>query len=221
MRRAIILAFFLIAAAASSLSQDRALITGDAEDNQDTPVSGVRITLHNDELRTDRTTTTNSDGLYFFAEVTPAEGYVITADAPGMNFAPKSVKFNVEVGETRHLLPSFIAEKQTVPISRQRGPRPLDSAHQPIVLGLLMPTPSCLCAVPPELSAVQPIYSTTTMARLASTRPPLARPPPHRRRQLHRHLRRSRDRRLPEEPAKPIKKLSRLHAYHSTPFRRR
>ncbi len=60
----------------------------------------------------------------------PAEGYVITADAPGMNFAPKSVKFNVEVGETRHLLPSFIAEKQAVPVSRQRGQRPLDSAHQ-------------------------------------------------------------------------------------------
>ena len=129
MRRGTILGLFLIAAAACSLSQDRALISGDAEDIQDTPIPGVRITLHNESLRIDRSTTTNSDGLYFFAEVTPAEGYLISADAPGMNIAPQSVKFNVEVGETRHLLPSFIAQKQAVPVSGRRGQRPLDSAH--------------------------------------------------------------------------------------------
>ena len=65
-----------------SLAQDRALISGDTEDKQDTPVSGVLITLRNNSLRVARTTTTNSDGLYFFAEVVPAEGYVMSASAP-------------------------------------------------------------------------------------------------------------------------------------------
>jgi hypothetical protein len=120
MRRASILAVLLAIASCCSLAQDRALISGDAEDKQDIPVPGVRVTLRNESLRIDRTTTTNSDGLYFFAEVAPAEGYVISAEAPGMQFAPQSVKFNVEVGETRHILPSFIVDKLTVPTSSLR-----------------------------------------------------------------------------------------------------
>src|ERR1039457_2688017 len=105
MRRATVFAFVLFAASCLTFAQDRALISGDAEDKQDTPVPGVRVTLSNESLRIERTTTTNSDGLYFFAEVAPADGYVITADAPGMDFAPQSVKFEVQVGETRHILP--------------------------------------------------------------------------------------------------------------------
>jgi|HubBroStandDraft_6_1064221.scaffolds.fasta_scaffold00450_4 hypothetical protein len=122
MRRAKIFALVMIATSSISLAQDRALISGDAEDNQDTPVSGVRVTLSNDSLRIQRTTTTNSDGLYFFAEVVPAEGYVISADAPGLAFSPQSVKFEVQVGETRHMLPSFIADKMPIPVSRLRRP---------------------------------------------------------------------------------------------------
>lgn len=122
MRCATIFALILIATSSISLAQDRALISGDAEDNQDTPVSGVRVTLSNDSLRVQRTTTTNSDGLYFFAEVVPAEGYLISADAPGLAFAPQSVKFEVQVGETRHILPSFIADKMPIPVSRLRRP---------------------------------------------------------------------------------------------------
>ena len=121
MRRATVFAFVLIAASSLSLAQDRALISGDAEDKQDTPVPGVRITLRNDSLRVERTAITNSDGLYFFAEVTPAEGYVIAAEAAGMEFAPQSVTFVVEVGETRHILPSFIGDKAPVPISNLRN----------------------------------------------------------------------------------------------------
>ena len=128
MRRATILVCFLIASSAFSLSQDRALITGDAEDTQDIPVPGVRVTLRNDSLRVDRSTTTNSDGLYFFAEVAPAEGYVIAGEMPGMVIAPKSVRFDVQVGETRHLLPSFIAQKQATPESNLRG-RPRSNPH--------------------------------------------------------------------------------------------
>jgi hypothetical protein len=131
MRRATILAFFLIAAAAFGFSQDRALIIGDAENEQDTPVPGIRIALRNDELRVDRSTTTNSDGVYFFAEVAPAEGYVVAAELPGMVIAPKSVKFDVEVGETRHLLPSFIAQKPPTPVAGLLGPpRPNPAADQ-------------------------------------------------------------------------------------------
>src|SRR5271167_4722745 len=117
MRRAPVLALLLVAASSLSLAQDRALISGDTEDKQDTPVPGVQITLRNESLRIERTTTTNSDGLYFFAEVAPADGYVMTASAPGMSFAPQSVKFDVEVGETRHVLPSFVGDKAPAPIS--------------------------------------------------------------------------------------------------------
>ena len=129
MRHATILVSVLLAGSLSSLAQDRALITGDAEDKQDTPVPDVRIVLRNDSLRIERSTTTNSDGLYFFADVAPAEGYVISAEAPGMEISPRSVKFDVEVGETRHLLPSFITVKQAVPVSSLDDRRPPDSTY--------------------------------------------------------------------------------------------
>jgi len=129
MRRATILILFILASWLFSVAQDKALISGDAEDKQDTPVSGVRVTLRNESLRIERTTTTNSDGLYFFAEVVPAEGYVITAEAPGMEFAPSSVKFEVEVGETRHILPSFIAATLPAPVSSLHDRRPPDSTY--------------------------------------------------------------------------------------------
>jgi Carboxypeptidase regulatory-like domain/TonB dependent receptor len=133
MRRATVFAFVLIAASSLSLAQDRALISGDAEDKQDTPVSGVRVTLRNESLRIERTTATNSDGLYFFAEVAPADGYIMTAEAPGIEFAPQSVQFEVQVGETRHILPSFIGEKS--PISKLRNRRRLDSSVQAVQVG--------------------------------------------------------------------------------------
>ncbi len=139
MRRGTLLALLVIVASSFSLAQDRALISGDAEDNQDTPVPGIRVTLHNESLRVERSTTTNSDGFYFFAEVAPAEGYVITADAPGMAFAPQKVKFDVEVGETRHILPSFIADKSPSPVSRLHNgtgqPRPRTAGWAPPEMG--------------------------------------------------------------------------------------
>jgi hypothetical protein len=142
MKRATILFIVVISATLGGLAQDRALISGDTEDNQDTPVAGVQVTLRNPSLRVERTTTTNSDGYYFFAEVTPAEGYEIAASETGMTFAPQSVKFDVEVGETRHILPSFLGNKAASPtagIGRRRPPRlsttiervnPSSSVHQ-------------------------------------------------------------------------------------------
>ena len=100
---------FLLAVSVATLAQDRALITGDTEDVSDTPLAGVRVTLRNESLRIERFTTTNSDGLYFFVDVAPAEGYTITARLAGVEFAPRSVTFNVQVGENRYLLPSFVA----------------------------------------------------------------------------------------------------------------
>jgi hypothetical protein len=117
MKRATLVIVVLLLATLGSLAQDRALISGDAEDNQDTPVAGVQVTLRNPSLRVERTSTTNSDGYYFFAEVTPAEGYEISVSQAGMNFVPPSVSFDVQVGETRHILPSFVGEKATSPIS--------------------------------------------------------------------------------------------------------
>lgn len=103
-----------------SLAQDRALISGDVEDRQDTPISGAQVVLRNDSLRIERFTTTNSDGLYFFAEVVPAEGYVVSTTSSGLAFAPASVRFDVQVGETRHILPSFIGQKSPSPVSSLR-----------------------------------------------------------------------------------------------------
>src|SRR5271166_5415681 len=130
MWRAWFVLLFLSTCLTLSLAQDKALISGDAEDQQDVPVSGVQVTLQNPSLRVERTTTTNSDGYYFFAEVSPAEGYVITASAPGLTFAPQSVKFDVEVGETRHILPSFLAGKRGAPVSSLLGPRPPDGTDR-------------------------------------------------------------------------------------------
>jgi len=130
MWRAWFVLLFLSACLTVSLAQDKALISGDAEDLQDVPVSGVQVTLQNPSLRVERTTTTNSDGFYFFAEVSPAEGYVIAASSPGMTFAPQSVKFDVEVGETRHILPSFVADKRRAPVSSLPGLRPPDGTDR-------------------------------------------------------------------------------------------
>jgi hypothetical protein len=126
MKRATILVVVLTSVSLYSVAQDRALISGDAEDNQDTPVAGVQVTLRNPSLRVERTTSTNSDGYYFFAEVTPAEGYEITASEAGMSFAPQTVKFDVEVGETRHILPSFLGNKAASPtagLGKRRPPK--------------------------------------------------------------------------------------------------
>jgi hypothetical protein len=111
MMRATILIVITISATLCGIAQDRALISGDTEDKQDVPVAGVHVTLQNPSLGVERNTTTNADGYYFFAEVAPAEGYVVTASLPGMAFAPQTVKFDIEVGETRHVLPSFVGDK--------------------------------------------------------------------------------------------------------------
>jgi len=130
MNRGMFLAGYLFVAVLGSQAQDRALISGDAVDTQDTPVAGVEVALRNDSLGVARTTSTNADGLYFFAEVAPAEGYVIEASAPGISFAPQRVKFEVQVGETRHMLPSFIGNKVPSPTSGLQRRGNSDLAYQ-------------------------------------------------------------------------------------------
>ena len=162
MWRALFYVVFLSTCLGVSLAQDRALISGDAEDAQDVPVAGVQVTLQNPALRVERTTTTNSDGFYFFAEVSPAEGYVITASAPGMTFAPQSVKFDVEVGETRHILPSFVVGKAQPPVSNQRRGQPLDPApgfRLPDALAMALSSACSLRPVWASLIAAQPKFA--------------------------------------------------------------
>jgi hypothetical protein len=110
MKRAIFVGFWCLLLSVACMSQDRALISGDADDQLDNPISGAQVTLRNDSLRIERTATTNSDGQYSFAEVVPSDGYVVSITAANRVFSPQAVKFEVQVGETRHLLPSFIAE---------------------------------------------------------------------------------------------------------------
>jgi hypothetical protein len=87
------------------------------------PLAGVQLTLHNDALRIERTTVSNSKGLYFFADVAPAEGYTVTARLAGVGFSPHSVTFNVHVGDHRYLLPSFIASSPPATSQRKQSPR--------------------------------------------------------------------------------------------------
>ena len=117
--------------AAASFAQDKALITGDVVNQQDVPIPGVHLTLRNDSLGISRTTTSDSDGTYFFAALTPADGYIITAtaDSPTLKFTPGTQTFSVSVGENREMLPPFIAElqalaAQTSPKAEQPTPAP-------------------------------------------------------------------------------------------------
>jgi hypothetical protein len=105
--------------AVAARAQDKALITGDVVNAQDQPMAGVRVTLQNDELGVKRTFTTDNDGTYFFASVGPADGYRIIAvtDAPSVKFSPAEVPINVQVGEQRYVLPSFIEEPPAAPAS--------------------------------------------------------------------------------------------------------
>ncbi|HYV72986.1 MAG TPA: carboxypeptidase regulatory-like domain-containing protein [Candidatus Binatia bacterium] len=132
MKRAASLVLFLGLFHTFSASQDRALISGDVEDRQDTPIAGAQIVLRNDALRFERHTTTNADGLYFFAEVIPAEGYVIDVAAAGISFEPQRVKFDLEVGETRHILPSFIGVKTPAPTAQLQRAQRWDIGEQAV-----------------------------------------------------------------------------------------
>lgn len=112
-RAAAVLIGFLVAVAGCCIAQDRALLSGDAEDKQDNPIAGVLVVLSNPELGIERKATTNSDGYYAFAEVVPGEGYIISVTAPGYTFAPQRVKFDIAVGDTRRILPLFVGEPVT------------------------------------------------------------------------------------------------------------
>jgi len=140
MKCAAVIVSCILFSAATCLAQDRALISGDAVDEQDTPVVGAQVILRNESLRVERTTTTNADGLYFFAEVVPAEGYVISAAQLGIEFAPPRLNFDVEVGETRHILPSFVGGKSPAPASKLPTGRQQQAAGNTLRNGRHAPT---------------------------------------------------------------------------------
>jgi len=108
MRHALVFMTLLAGLSVGGLTQEKALITGDVEDQQDKPIANAVLHLRHKELRVDRKTTTDSGGLFFFADVDPADGYIMSAEAPGAKFAPESQKFAVQVGEQLQMLPPFI-----------------------------------------------------------------------------------------------------------------
>src|SRR5208283_3903673 len=114
MRHRTVLCTLLGVLSVCALAQEKALITGDVEDQQDRPVAGTLLHLRNKALRVDRKTTTDSGGIFFFSDVSAADGYVMTAEAPWPKFAPESQKFVVQVGEQLQMLPPFV---------KQVGPR--------------------------------------------------------------------------------------------------
>ena len=121
-----------LAIAVASLAQDKAFIEGDADkvvNGQGVPVPGVRLKLQNKKLQNEsqgilRTYTSDSDGMYRFFDLTPADDYLIsaTADSPWECWFPSfdstqkyaSQKFSVTVGEKKYLLPPVFCEQQAV-----------------------------------------------------------------------------------------------------------
>ena len=139
--------------AAASYAQDKALLEGDADkvvNGQGLPMSGVRLQLENKKLQNEsqgvlRTYTSDSDGMYRFFDLTPDDGYVISAvaDPPWQcwfsNFDRtqkfSSQKFSLSVAEKKYLLPPVICEQQAVPVPPAAQSSPSGGPADPTASG--------------------------------------------------------------------------------------
>src|SRR5271165_6859019 len=172
--------------AAVSCAQDKALIEGDADkvvNGQGVPMSGVRLQLENKKLQNEsqgvlRTYTSDSDGMYRFFDLTPDDGYVISAiaDPPWQcwfsNFDRTqkftAQKFSLSVAEKKYLLPPIICEEQA-------APAPAAPQNPPTTGGPADPTASADAS--PQQPASQaggtasPAPPTTVQQVVAASRP--------------------------------------------------
>src|SRR3974390_1455722 len=107
-----------VATAVPALAQDKAIIEGDVAkvvNGQGVPINGVVLKLQNKSLQNEsqgflRSYSSDSEGLYYFFDLTPSDNYVISATADpslqcwfpspdGTKYAAQ--KFSVNVGEDR------------------------------------------------------------------------------------------------------------------------
>jgi hypothetical protein len=121
-----------VAIAVPSFAQDKAILEGDVSkvvNSQGVPIAGVVLKLENKKLQNEsqgvlRTYSSDSEGLYYFFDLTPSDDYVISATAdpslqcwfPSIDGTQKyaAQKFSVNVGEKKYLLPPVVCEPQAV-----------------------------------------------------------------------------------------------------------
>src|SRR5271165_1674177 len=121
-----------LAGAVASFAQDKALLEGDVSkvvNSQGVPIAGVVLKLENKKLQNEsqgllRTYSSDSEGLYYFFDLTPSDDYVISATAepslqcwfPSIDGTQKyaAQKFSVNVGEKKYLLPPVLCEPKAV-----------------------------------------------------------------------------------------------------------
>src|SRR5438270_2163394 len=103
---AIVLAALLVLAGAPTLfaATQNAVLYGTVYDAAGNPAAGVNVALGNPAIGFARTTVTDTDGSYNFAEVPPAENYDLSATRAGRKIDLRT-GITVNVGDERVVLP--------------------------------------------------------------------------------------------------------------------
>src|SRR5262245_10248006 len=97
-------AMLLLAAPGTFAATQNAVVYGTVYDSTGSPLAGVSVTMENAAIGFTRTTTTDADGSYNFAEVPPAEDYRLSAAREGKKIDVRS-GIVVNVGDERVILP--------------------------------------------------------------------------------------------------------------------
>lgn len=97
-------AILLLVPAAMFAATQNAVVYGTVYDATGSPLAGVSVTMENSAIGFTRTTTTDADGSYNFAEVPPAEDYRLSAARDGKKIDLRS-GIVVNVGDERVILP--------------------------------------------------------------------------------------------------------------------
>ncbi len=119
------LAFMLICAGLAFSATQNAVIYGTVYNSGGNAMPNVTVQLENRALGFSRTTTTGSDGSYNFAEVPPADGYMVTAKQ-GPKTLDVRAGITVNVGDERVILPPLT--EQIVAATGPSAPREVKPA---------------------------------------------------------------------------------------------
>src|SRR4051812_3563562 len=126
---ALMLSLALLVATPAFAASQNVVVYGSVYDVSGTPMQGVTITLENRSLGISRTTTSDDDGSYNFAEVPPAEGYRITAIKSTTKIDIRA-GITVNVGDERVILPPL--KEQPVTASGKPEPKEIKGGGQKV-----------------------------------------------------------------------------------------
>jgi hypothetical protein len=168
--------------AANSLAQDKAFIEGDVDkvvNGQSVPVPGVLLKLQNTKLQPQspgilKTYSSDSDGMYRFFDLTPAEDYVIsaTADPPWQCWFPDidgkqkygAQKFSVSVGEKKYILPPMVCEQAVAVPPTGQNASPSGGPVDPTTTADADPQQTSPPAASPSTVPIQPLVGSRPIA---------------------------------------------------------